>query len=630
MTSLLFDSTLELCDPDGRESTAGYWFEALADGTSFGEPEPVEVAINSLIRDGALTQTESVGNREVTLLIQVRSSDGAGLADGVGALHRATGKRTTLVWTAPGDYAPPTVFDVETSSLHNPGDFDDLGWIENQQTYRLRLVCLPYSHSLAEFTDDASSPPGASAGTLFYAADTTTGWDTFGGVTTTKQFTVDAGLSIEGAGSVKSRVTEWQPGYISGTGNGTGGFYTPNGGTARDQITGLSLSTGTGGYVSVAIRFDPLLDASSVTRIYQSASSGPWTQVGGVAAIKVDANGFVHYRWAVAAGLTITGLRFESTLGSTDQRYNVPTPFVWYDDFRIATTATTEQSIVKQIYVEGSAPAPGSLHISSGNDSVALGPVLLITVPSAAIRAGSNPEGRSWATQGTLTADATAYQGSYYTPDLTTYSTAAGKPILNIPARILAPGPYTIVALVKSTGDEFTAGVQAQLNIGGTLAGLTSQAEVSLPAGPAGWQFVPVGTVYLPPVPVEGPADDTTVRMLFKGAPMANVYMIPAWLDRGRPVADFSIVDCGTGAATAAGSSSHLWIDSPSPSQPQGAYWRGPTPDRLNTRSAWADVRKPAVHQFPAGELSAFLTTAAQGPTLALRYSPAGFGPSAH
>lgn len=629
MTSLLMADALELCDTNGQASGEKYWFETHSAGASYGEPQPIEVAINSLLRDGALTETQSVGNREVTLIVCVQATNGLALAEGIAALHRTTGTRTTLVWTSDDEFAPPTVFLVETSSLHNPGDHDDFGWLNHRQLYRLRLVCLPYTRSVGEIVDEASSPPGAGAGTVFYTADSTTGWDTFGGGSqAAKLFAVDSTIKVSGTGAVRSRVTDFDPGSISGTENGTGGFYRANGGFARDEVS-VSLDTDTGGYASIAVRFDPFFDASKLVRIWQSTAPGKWTEVDGWAAIKVEANGYVHYRWAVDADLAISALRFESEIGTVGQHYGLAAPDVWYDDFRIATTATTDQSIVKQLFVEGSAPTPGSLHIGSGSDDVALGPVLLITMPAAAMPAGFNPEARPWVTQGTLTADATALHDSYFTPDPVAYSTSAGRPIFNPPARMLTAGPYTLVSLVKSDGDDLTVGVQAQLDVDGTLTGPTSQAEVNIPAGPAGWLFVPVGTVYLPPVPVEGADETTTVRLLCKGAPVANIYMVPAWQVRGRPVADFSIIDCGSGAASAAGSSSHLWIDPPSPRQTQGGWWRGPTPDRLNSRAAWSDVRKPGAHQFPAGDLSAFLIAGAQAPTLALRYYPAWWGPAA-
>ena len=117
------------------------------------------------------------------------------------------------------------------------------------------------------------------------------------------------------------------------------------------------------------------------------------------------------------------------------------------------------------------------------------------------------------------------------------------------------------------------------------------------------------------------------MRLLFKGAKIADVYMIPAWHVNGRSVADYSIVDCGTGPVGAGAASSNLWIDSPSPEQPEGGWWRGPNSNRTDTQSAWADMKKRGTHTFAPGDLSAWLVSlGAAGPTLALEYEPAWFG----
>lgn len=616
--SLLFDESIELC---GGE-VDGYSFEAKGDGGTFGDPQPLEVALNSLVRDGVLTETQSDGNREASFLVTVKATDQQGLAKGVAALHGSTQKRTTLVWTPPDGFGATTVFEVETSSLASPDGFDDLEYVRNRMTVLLRMVCLPYSRSVEKIVDVASSPPGAGEGTVFESCESVEGWAGFGSDAGSASFTVDSSLFSEGAGSVKSLVTQWERGYVYGTSNGTGGYYSPSGGRSRDEVTGLALDTGTGGYVSVAIRFDPFYDASKLTRIWQSTTPGVWTEVGAWAAVALDANGFVHYRWPVDEGQTIIGFRFEATHGTKGQLYDLDAPFVWYDEFRILPTASTEQQIIKQLDVLGSARTTGSLHIGSGIESVALGQVLVATMPTAQVPAGFNPEVRPWVSQGTLTADATALNGSYYSPGAD-YSAAAGMPVFDVPVRLLTPGAYSMVALVKTSAATLVSGVQAQLNVDGTVTGPTSTAEVSTTSTTSGWQFVTLGTIYLPPVPVRGADPTTTVRLLCKGANLANLYMVPAWQVGGRPVADFSIVDCGTGTASAAGPSSHLWIDSPDAAQPQGGWWRGPTADRLNTRSAWPEAKKPGTHTFTPGGLTAFLASAAaQAPTLALEYYP--------
>lgn len=618
--SLLFDGTLELCGDGGIASDGSFWFEALT-GSSFGDPQPVEAAITSLLRDGALTSTERDDNREVSILVRVKGTDSAALAAGVAALHRAVGRQSTLVWTPPDEFAPPTVFDVQTSSLANPGDFDDLDYtVRNQQTYRLRLVCLPYARSDTLIIDDAGTPP-STGGTLLYNCESTSGWsaaDYAGAALSGGVFAVDSVIYTEGAGSMKSLlVGNWDQGFESHYAHGA----------SFDRVTGLALSTGAGGYMSVAIKVqyedDVGYGASGLFQVSMQVG-GVWVTPPSFVAVSRDALGFVRYVWPVDAGLTVTGLFF-TVLQSKAAQFVDP-PFTWYDDVELLPAATTDHQIVKQLTVQGSARTTGSLRVSAPSESVPLGQVLAITASTSEVPAGSQPDGRRWVTNGTTTADATALHGSYFTPN-SSYAAGSTYPVFDVPVGMLTAGPYTVVALVKAEASSLTFGVQAQLRVGSTDLGPTSSAEVSPTGLTTGWQFITVGTVYLPPLPVQNADTTTKVRLLFQGAKMADIFMIPAWQVGGRPVADFSIVDCGTGTVSAAGASSSLWIDTPSTSQPQGGWWRGPTTDRANAISAWPDAKKPGVHALNPGGLSAFLiSTGAAGPTLALEYFDRYFG----
>jgi len=617
---LVFDNDIELIDAVAADD--GYWFEAI-EGISFGQPVPVEVILTSLLRDGSLVSKSGDDNREVAIPFRVCGSDLLALADGEARMSVALGKRTTLEWTPPDGIGPTTVFDVQTSDLDNP-PMDDLAELRNQRTYTLKLTCLPFGRSVGKISDTAGSPPSA-GGTVFANCESTTGWSTYdmgsGGQWVSPSFSVDTAIYSEGAGSLKSLLTQWDPGFTYNTGNGTGGYLSPAQGYSRDQITGLSLSTGTGGYLSVAYRGDPSMDEITLTGLWVSTSAGVWTEVPSWTVTKRDANGFVHIAWAVQGGLTVLGLRFQ--VFQKRMTDHVARPYTWYDDFELLPSATTDHQITKQLDVKGSARTTGSLHIAAPGDSISLGQVLAITAPTDELPAGFQPDGARWATQGTTTPDTTALHGQYYSPSAT-YDSSASKPIFDVPVGMLTSGPYMIVALVKPSASTLNFGVQARLRYGTTDTGPLSTAEITTPTTAGVWQFVTVGTAYLPPLPMRSADTSAKVRLLFKGDVFADVYMIPAWQVEGRTVADFSIVDCGSGAVAAGGPSSNLWIDSPSADQPQGGWWRGPTSDRLNTQSAWPDAKKPGIHTFNPGPLSAFLvSTGAQGPTLALEYFPA-------
>lgn len=604
-------------------------------GLDLGNAQAVTAVIDSLLTDGELISGERDSNREISLTVLVEGSDLAALADAEALLVAQARKQRNTLTVEPGDdIGPTTVFDTFRAQVEWQRD-DDFER-SNLRRFVLTIPALPFTHSANKILDVSTSPPGSGAGTVFYSAESTTGWAGFTGgyQDQAPSFSVDTSVKNEGTGSVRSLLTEWEEGAtFPPSPSMPGGFYTPHGGRSRDEVTGLSLDTGTGGYVSVAIRFDPVYNLSRLEKVWQSTTAGVWVEVTNWAAIKYESNGFVHYRWQVDAGQTILGFRFQAFHERSGQWSDQTRPYVWYDDFKFVDTATTEQQIIKNITVEGSARTVGSLRIESGTESVALGQVLVATVPTEAIPAGFSPETRPYVTQGNLTPDPDAQGGAYYLPHPTTYNTGSGYPIFDVPVRMLSPGAYTVVNLVQTDNDPVTTGVQAQLNIDGTLTGSIQTAEVNaIPpfSATAEWQFVTVGTLILPPVPMENADLTTAVRLTFKGDPLANCYLIPAWSVGGRPVADFSIIDCGTGLPAADGPSSFLWIDSPDANQPQGGYWRGPASDRLNARSAWPDAIAPGIHAFPPGEITAFLAvTASQAPTLALEYFPAWHGSAA-
>lgn len=583
---------------------------AVEFGTDLGAPESVTQIMASLLADGEIESETRRSNRTIVLPILIDDSDLLALAEAEAALSVEADRERNTLTIDPGDGAAPvTVFDTfRGRAAFNRDDDEEVAGFRR---WTLTLRALPHGRSATKVVDSAGTPP--SSGTVVNSCESTAGWATTSA--SPSEYVVDSTTFAEGSGSIRSKSQTNL--YIDYDDSRT--YYN------YDKVSGLSVSTGAGGYLSFAVRGQ--FSNWQLLQVFMTSATGGRQQVSNYVAAKRDANGFVHYVFPVAAGLTVTAMEFASSqnqkpIGST----NV---YVWYDDFELMSAATTDHQIVKQHNVRGSARTTGSLHIAAPSDSVALGQVLAITTPTAELQPGFQPDGRRWVTQGTTTTDSTALWGSYFTP-ATSYSSAAGYPIFDVPVGMLTAGPYTMVALVKAESSPTVAGVQAQLRVGSTNVGPLSVAEVSLPNLTAGWQFVTLGTCYLPPLPVQSADVSTKVRLLFKGAKIADVYMVPAWQVGGRTVADFSIVDCGSGTVAAGGPSSNLWIDSPSVDQPQGGWWRGPTADRLNTQSAWPDAKKPGVHTFPPGLLTNFvISTGAAGPTSTLEYYPAWFGSAA-
>lgn len=591
-------------------------------GLDLGNAQAVTAVIDSLLTDGELISSERDSNREISLTVLVEGADLAELADAEALLVAEARKQRNKLTVEPGDdLGPATVFDTFRAQVEWQRD-DDFER-SNLRRFVLTIPALPFSRSAEPIVDDADTPP-SDGGTLLNNCESTTGWSQwrspFVGSGVGTEYAVDSTVFTEGAGSIRTKPW-YQYNYTSSV---TYGF--------ADRITGMSWSTGTGGYLAISIKGsqnDVVFtgDVAGATGLYMTTAELGEQAVDFIATGR-DANGFVRYVWPVDAGLTVTGLRFYLF-----QETNGAQARVYYDDIRLLDSATTDKQIVKQLTVQGSARTTGSLLVAAPADEVALGRVLAITAPTDAIPAGYTPDGRRWIVQGTTTADADAPSGSYLSGVSSSFSSAAGTPIFEPPASLFTPGPYVAVISGEPQTTTPTVGVQARLRVAGTDSGELSTAQQTLAGVTTGqYGFFPVGTVFLPPTPVLNPDADMKVRLLFAATNfrLDNVFLIPAWQVGGRSVADFSIIDCGSGTVSPSAASSHLWIDSPSANQPQGGYWRGPDATKVLARSAWPDADKPGLHAFEPGSITVFVvSTDAQGPRVELTYYPAWHGSAA-
>lgn len=590
---LLFDGTVDLTDQG--VSPAGYRFHAHAEGFSIGDPVPVVSELASFLRDGGVVRKDRDTNRTMVLLVEVEGDDAVSFQRGVSALHWATGKATTLVWTSAELLGPRSaVFDVLTSSLGNP-TFVDLDFKRHKQTFRLELTCLPFARSDLLVIDDADTP--AVAGVVVESCDSLTGWTTSPGAV----LSLDTTTKVQGTGAVK----------VDAAVDVTLSPYRRDA-TNVSTRTGLSIATGTGGYLSVAVRlgFAATVGTGSVIRIEQQVA-GAWKEVASFSSQTLAFN-YVRWSWIVAPSLTVTGLRIV-TFQSTTSKLTAVQPTVHFDDIELSAIATTDQQVVKGFDVQGSARAPGAMHIFAPSNSVALGQVLAATVADSEIKPGFAPNIRQFVTAGTTTVDAAALLGSYYP-----ITDAYGPLEIKVPTSILRAGPYRVVV----AGHSMTSiTVETQLMIGGVTTGAASEESVTLAVTPNTYTLTPVGTMYLPTIPVADNAD-AVVRFRVKASTagrLAEIFVVPE-------AADFSIVDCGTGSVSGALASSHLWIDSPSPEEPEGSWWRGPLEGRGNARSAWSSLVKPGRHVFTPGGMKVFVCSLnAQGPKVHLEYFPCGF-----
>lgn len=163
----------------GSDLDGDYWFETLAESATFGDAQPVEVGLTSLLLDGTRKQTSRHDNRTPGFRVMVKSATAVGLAEGEAALWLMAQKAGTfLTWTPPDLFGAPTVLDVETTRMEFL--FDDLSENRLERTYQLSWDCRPFARSV-----DVTVQPAVSIDSTLTVVDdcsSATGWRSDGSV----------------------------------------------------------------------------------------------------------------------------------------------------------------------------------------------------------------------------------------------------------------------------------------------------------------------------------------------------------------------------------------------------------------------------------------------------------------
>lgn len=565
----------------------------------FGDPRA------SLLFDGELLGDSRATNREAVLPVTIEAPDMDTLAQAEAALVREAARTRNTLTADPGDgFGAVTVFDSFRAAVR-PVRSDDL---EKQflRQYEVSVPCLPYARSATK-TQVAVTP--TPAGVVVDSIDSDTGWSSKQAPSLlAEDITVDTGAYyVQGTGSVKVgavRLTTKDSASVTYT-------LAEN----FDTVTGLSVATSTGGVLSILMRFDwPIvpdpsyfLPGSGLVGLKYRAG-GVLTEVEEFYASQVVAGTgpsggrFVRYSWVVPAGLTITELQLSSRqfiVGGNQAR-----PYVRYDAITLATGTSTAKSLLGTVRVQGSVRTPGAVVVEG---STSLGEVLVMTLPEESQPTGFDPLVRKYLTAGATSADAAAINGTKF---------AVSGAVIDAPLSQLTPGLYEVWLRAKTSGS-ITFGVTAQARIAGTNTGAT-QTSTGSAVNSATYTWVSLGRVYLPPVNLQNIDETALVRLTFSGVGDGDeVVLAPA-------DAAVSVIDCGSSTVSATGSSSHLWIDSPSLANPNGGWWRGSTDGRVNARSAIPDAKALGRHILNPPRMRVLaVTPGATNPSVSLDYYPA-------
>lgn len=162
-----------------RGGEGAFAIEALGSdsGYDLGNADPIEVALQTLLQEGAVVVTQGHNNREVVIPVLVKAGDPVALAEAEQRLFLQLERRNTLTMRY-AEYDLSTVFEVVTSSLAQVTD--DFAEVKRgERRYNIRLVCEPASRSesLVEVEISAGGePPASETAVVISEADDLTGW----------------------------------------------------------------------------------------------------------------------------------------------------------------------------------------------------------------------------------------------------------------------------------------------------------------------------------------------------------------------------------------------------------------------------------------------------------------------
>lgn len=526
---------------DGNGRT--FAIEAQDGESTWGNPIPIDTAVQRWMTDGAVAATEGHDNREIFFKVIVSAATSVALAAGEAALTKLSSTPTTLTWVPPEGavLAPTTVFEIWT--WHLESEFDMPREMRVARMYGVRMTAKPWARSKDFVTVAAPAVPGSPTTVSVDTCASVTGWTGFPDPPTTS------------GGAVKE---------------------THTGGSGQRQLirTGSVTGLGTTPFLMIdMVATGPL------------ASTSFFVAIDGVEISKVAQIGTVSY-WQVPAGVTsFTTLQIAVVFNVT---HGGPVVLSVADVSRTDTIGGigSRKQLTRHLDVGGSVKTSGSIQIASPSATI-LGKVLVYTC--ADLDTGYSPPLRQYRTGGpTVTPDATCVSANR--EPLVTAGVSAGPTTYTIPAGQLPEGTYAVVGRFL-----FGAAGTLNMNIAANMAGtspVTISGQVSALSGIPTWGII--GLISLPPVsqPAESLVATTVTAQgtVLTGTPTHN-------LD------ELYLLDVTHGAFTllaGLGSSvnTKLWIDAPDVdlSRNRPAIYHGTLADKTDA------VAMPSVQILSVGD----------------------------
>lgn len=565
--------TLGVLDLLGNDHTPGWWVEVTGEDADFGNPESIIRTVLTFLMDGAIENTDSHGNREMTFKLKVEGTSSRNLALAEAAVVAETEKRNLLTWTPPdnsGDFAgTPCEFRVANSTLDFA--FDDLGELNLERIYTLTIKALPFAFS-QDLTTTTTTPPVATTptNTLVDNCSSTTGWSAASS-SGTPTFGTSGGVITASETWPKGSAQRW----------------------IQVSRTGLSASMTSTPFVRIKMNY-------SISGGGDLSGLRMTTNINGPAELPVARDG--DYYWFVAPSSPLTDVvvavfgKFPNGSGALtlniDEIYRT-------DTTSLSTIAGQRQQFVA-LPIGGSVRTPGNLTVVSA--ASALGSVLVYTNRDIS---GFQPDlRRRLRVSGGVPAETT--DTSLVSQKSSPLSSAHQFLIPDVP-----PSEYVLYARLKhpSTGTYPVAWASDIVPLSapstpyqGTV-GQSGTQSVSLTAGT--WTIVPIAKMTLPPTTL---ADGGEVSITLSGP--ASLLLDEAWIfdaDNG----NLTQAELGSGTPAASGPYNELrllaatlaaTLDNPSPS----AVVLG---DGSNVIGAGAMLKANDPHAFVPDLMNVFVVT---------------------
>lgn len=565
-------------------SGQGWDVEVLGDDADWGNPVPRDVALVSLLQDGAPTVTQGYDNREIRFRIEIKGVDSGRLAQAEAALFAEVGDRNQLVFTPWDGWGAPTVFEVWTSHFdYQPNDLQEV--LQGTRTYLLVLVCEPFGHSVDEVVTEA------------VPAEVTPG-------------TPPVEVSIDACSSA----TGWTASPAPVLGAGSGELY-------AERPLGQA---GGAGPVSLT-RTSAAIDMSATPYLIVD-----WWKTGGFFATGTTVRAF-----ADGAELALRAIGSSPTAGYNRSIYYCPdtsvTVFKVSAMIKVATPGTvslrvaqlsrtdglpsvgTTRQKYRTVAVGGAARTQGSLEVSHATS--ALGDVLVYT--SADDGAGHVPALRTWRVSGgTVTTDTAMVSGAR---DLLDTALVYEVPIGQVPS-----GQTLLMARLRSNvASAQRVNWSAQTVLGGIAVGpMVSGTRLVNFAATATDYIVPLGSGQFRAQSVD-PTSAAKVRVtIVADAPAAsNIELDEAWRFN-TDIGALTQVACGTGTIAVGGPANYLSVAEPTTDTPQPKVMVGVAADPTSwIHAAQDNIGSWMRHEFVPPRVNVFtVTTAALDAAVRLRH----------